>query len=120
MSSYFNNTVRNACVVFQAGQTSLLFICLVKQIYDPSDSYDCKDSTIALKHEDSSGGKVTTTSTKPAVKGTEIRKVITSKNNDKYKLRKDFELNIVVVFRGTGKSFWSSLLKTKVHVSIRE
>lgn len=60
---------------------------------------------------------MTATSTIPAVKGTETRTIITTKNNDKYDLRDNFELHAIIVFHGTGKLYWTGRLRTVISVS---
>lgn len=60
---------------------------------------------------------MTATSTAPARTGTETTTIITTKNNDKYDLRKYFELHVVIDFHGAGKMYWTGRLKTVIDVS---
>ena len=94
-----------------------LAICVSQQFFDPNDSYDCEDSTIAIKTDDKGGDRVRATSTIPASTDIDISTIITTKNNDKYDLKRHFKLRVMVVFHGAGRSAWTHLLGTVFSVS---
>ena len=87
------------------------------QLFDPVDTYDCVDSTVAIKADNDCGGQVQATNTIPAPTGKANTVILTTKNNEDYGLKTDFELHVMVNFHGAGRSTWNQLLRTVLSVS---
>ena len=87
------------------------------QLFDPNDTYDCADSTVAFKADNDCGGKVQATNTIPASTGNDNTVTLTTKNNVDYGLKTYFELRAMVIFHGAGRTTWTHLLRTVLTVS---
>ncbi|KAL4219880.1 hypothetical protein ACF0H5_020291 [Mactra antiquata] len=81
-------------------------------VHDPEDNYDCRDSTIAVVHEDTSGGKlmIDTTAGVSSFTSTVINITITTKNNRYYRLRTYFKPIIMMSATGNTKWVWNQQL----------
>ena len=90
---------------------------MLLQLFDPNDSYDCADSTVAIKAGNDRGGNVQATNTIAASTGNDNTVTLTTKNNLDYGLKAHFELRAMVIFHGAGRSTWTHLLRTVFIVS---
>jgi hypothetical protein len=81
-------------------------------VYDPNDSYHCYDSSIAVIHSDTCGGKVDgatpATLTHVSTANTFTNITITTKNNRWYRLRWRFSLVLKLAAVGNSKALWNS------------
>ncbi|KAH3700504.1 uncharacterized protein LOC127859566 [Dreissena polymorpha] len=91
-------------------------------LYDPSDLYDCIDSTIAVLHSDTCGGRIKG-STKTDIETFSLTKhettiTIVAKNNNKYKLKSQFQLKLQTFSDDNLKNLWQGFTTTiAVHVT---
>ncbi|XP_053403088.1 uncharacterized protein LOC123543596 [Mercenaria mercenaria] len=81
-------------------------------VYDPYDSYRCYDSSIAVIHSDTCGGKLDGamqgTIGHVTSKSTITNITITTKNNRWYRLRRYFRLVLKLAAVGNSKPFWNT------------
>ncbi|XP_060553958.1 uncharacterized protein LOC132715005 isoform X4 [Ruditapes philippinarum] len=92
-------------------------------VYDPNDSYHCYDSSIAVIHSDTCGGKVDgatpATLSHVSTANTFTNITITTKNNRWYRLRWRFSLVLKLAAVGNSKALWNSP-STSVSVTVTE
>lgn len=91
------------------------------KLFDPSDSYNCSDSTIAFKNKHTCGQRVIGTDTDTALvtHASILNLTLTTKNNDKYMLRDTFTLKMKLVASGETSKFWEQTFKKKLTVSVQ-
>ena len=94
-------------------------LILFKKILDTSDSHSCKNSTIAMIGNSGCGTTLNFMSTQPTSTGEIIATTtITTKNNNKYRLKNFYDLRVKVLWIGAGTSIWNGFLEKSTEVSI--
>ncbi|KAH3713664.1 hypothetical protein DPMN_073461 [Dreissena polymorpha] len=130
-------TISSTSITFSRGQSASFtvnlyvpFGCGTKSrdcqlqylLHDPSDPYDCMDSTIAVLHGDTCGGRIEG-STKTDMETFALPKyettiTILAKNNNNYNLKRDFELKLRTFSDDNLKNLWQGFTITiEVHVT---
>ena len=88
---------------------------------DTSETHTCKDSTIAMLGKSGCGTTLNFMSIQPTSTGEIIATTtITTKNNNKYRLKNFYDLRVKVFWIGAGKSIWNGFLTKTAEVSTYE
>ncbi|XP_052799086.1 uncharacterized protein LOC128230682 [Mya arenaria] len=110
-------------VPFGCGSKNRVQCSLQYIVYDPVDSYDCTDATLAVLHSDTCGGRIdgVTVDGRRTIVWTKqvVNITVVVKNNDQYKLKNRFSLTLKTIPTGNAKPFWTGM-STGIEVHVQE